>query len=406
MSSFLYTLEGWPSSPASNSVAREYNNDTNTWSTIHSTPFTGQVVSTSTGVRQTGGWDGNKWYVIGPDGKLYAYSPLSDTWSSALVGGTAIVGGTVEDQNWCMCSDGRFVYILASSGDFRRYDPTADTLTSLSLLGGSYGAKLFLVFDGDDSIYGYKGDTSGQFYKYTISTGVWATIATQATLVSDISVGVAPCAVFLQGKLYIAYGFGGTTVKAFGYTPGSNTWAALATAALGSFAPNPDCRYGEDTDGSFRLWQDGAAQDSAIYTIGTNAWAAGSPSGINFNQGGNWVVTRAFSPDYLWLAADGVTPTDPTESQGTAATGEVDLFHYKIQTPVSRAGGATVSVVATPLTDAEDCVTICQTENGTFGTTFTTAALNANDVFDVFVKLSPTNAQSLGLNKLYNLKVV
>lgn len=406
MSSFLYTLQGWPSSPSSNQVAERYNNDTNIWSTIASTPFTGQVVSSSTNFRQVGGWDGNKWYVIGPDGKLYAYAPLSNTWSAALFGGVAIIGGTVEDQNWCMCGNGSFVYILSSSGDFRRYDPSADTLTALSTPPGTYGPKLFLVFDGDDAIYGYKGDTTGQFYKFTISTGVWASIATQATLVTDIGGGVAPCAAFLQGKLYVGYGLGGNTAKMFAYTPGANTWAAKASQGGLTFAPNPDSPYGEDTDGSIRLWTDGSGNSSVVYSIGGDSWAVGSSSGFNIAQGGNWAVTRTFTPDYVWLEADGTTPANLTEVLGTLAAGDSITAHLKVKTPVSRGGGATVSVPATPLTDAEDVVTVCQTVGGVYSTSFTTAALNANDIFDVFIKVSPTSAQSLGFSKLFNLKVV
>jgi hypothetical protein len=411
MSSLLYTLEGWPNSPAADNVARKFDNDNLTWSTaVAASPFTGQVVSTSVGQRQKGGWDGNRWYVIGPDGKLYAYSPGPNTWSAALGAGVVLIGGTVEDQHWTMCSDGRFVYLLDSNAGFRRYDPVADTLTGLaSVPGNSATGRMLLDFDGNDTLYGFRGGTDAphQLAKFTISTGVWTVLPSQATLNNDLAnVNTPVWSAFLQGKWWV-FEFFANDVKAFQYDPSGNAWTAKAALTgqvingLTFAAP-----FGERTDSSIRLWMTTAATATLDYSTGADTWSRDTNAPVNFNQGGNWAVTRTFTPDYLWLAADGVTPTSPTVGQGTFAAGEVANFHYTIKTPVARAGGATVSVVSTPLTDAEDCVTICQTANGTFGTTFTTAALNPNDVFDVFVRLSPTRAQSLGFTKLYTLKVV
>jgi hypothetical protein len=405
VASLLYTLEGWPNSPSSDNVARKFDNDSLLWSTVANSPFTGQVVSQDNNKRQTGGWDGSFWYVIGPDGKLYRYNPSANTWSAALFGGVAIIGGTIEDQWWAMTSDGRYVYILASSGDFRRYDPNNDTLSALPTPPGTYGNNIFLTYDGSANIYGSKGDSTGQFYKFTLAGSAWSSIATQGTLTSDIAAGVAPCPAFLGGKLYVVYGFSGTTVKAFQYDPSGNSWTAKATAAAG-FAPSPSSRFGEDTDSSIRMWGDNAGDPSFIYNIGTNAWTSAAAHGFTFRQGGNFAVTRKFSSDFTWYLADGVTQASTTPLLGTFVPGQTTTFHYKVKSTSARSLGVTVSVPTIVTSDAEDAVTICATVGGTYGTSFSSAALNAGDFFDVFVKVSPTANQSAVDDKLFNLQIV
>src|SRR5438067_1733048 len=107
---YFYTLEGWVNSPSEDDNAHRFNCDTGTWQPglLAVPPFVGQVVSTNPGVRQQGTWDGDFWYVGGPDGSLYRYSPTSDTWEGPLASGLVVVPATIEDQSWAMCSDGRF----------------------------------------------------------------------------------------------------------------------------------------------------------------------------------------------------------------------------------------------------------------------------------------------------------
>jgi hypothetical protein len=409
MSSLLYTLEGWPSSPGSNNIARSFNNDSLVWSTaIAAPPFTGQVPSTDFGQRQNGGWDGNKWYVIGPDGKLYAYNPGGNTWSSALFGGTVIISGTVSTQKWCMASDGRFIYILDSGSGFRRYDPNADTLTGLSAIpGNSFSAKMLLVYDGDDTLYGYKGGTDNphQIAKFTISTNTWTVLPSQATLNTDLVNNYTTWAAFLGGKFWLLY-HTGTTAKAFVYDPSGNTWTAKATFGAATGNVLPAARGGEMTDSTIRLWTIDPGEATVDYNVGTDTWSRGPNSPVTFRQGGNHAITRLFQPIFTWLESDGVTPASITELLGTLTQGDTTTAHLKVKTAQAHAGGATVSVPASFTTDAEDPVTICATAGGVYSTSFTTAALNANDVFDVFVKVAPTVLQTPGLTKLFHLRPV
>src|SRR5438046_236579 len=135
--SLLLSLEGWPNSPSTDNVVQSYNNDSGIWvNTFASPPFVGKVISSSNR-REGGGWDGNRWYVVSPTGGLYAYTPTTNTWSGILAGSGSIINGTVEDTDWVMCSDGAYVYILSDANDFRRYDPSLDTLTSLSTPPGA-----------------------------------------------------------------------------------------------------------------------------------------------------------------------------------------------------------------------------------------------------------------------------
>lgn len=413
MASLLYTLEGWPSSPASDNIARSFGNDSLLWSTaLATTPFTGQVASTSIGVRQKGGWDGSFWYVIGPDGKLYRFNPVANTWSAALVGGAVIITGTVEDQNWVMTSDGRFIYLLDSSSGFRRYDPVADTLTALAAIpGNSFSAKMLLTYDGSGTIFGFRGgtDATHQIAKYSIAGGTWTVLANNATISGDMTSNFPTWDAFLGGKWWFFYYISGAnTGKVFQYDPAGDTWTAKSnlSAAISGAIFTFSSPFGEMTDSVVRVWMCSTSTATVDYDTASDTWSRGVNSPVAFAQGGGWAVNRSFVPAYIWLEADGVTPANLTENVGTLVVGETGFAHLKVKTVVARPSGATVSVPVQPGTDAEDVVTICQTSGGTFGTSFTTGALNPNDTFDVFVKVAPTAAQSAGVTKLFNLKVV
>jgi hypothetical protein len=406
MSVKLFTLNGWPSSPTTDNTVRDYDIDSGIWSTSHATtPFVGKVTSTGTQT-QFGAWDGNRWYVISPTGGLYAYTPATDTWSGILAGSGAIIGGTVEDANWVMTSDGTYVYILSNQNDFRRYDPNSDTLSALATPPGTaYATTLFLTYDGSGSIYGSKGGGNpAAIAKYDIATNIWTQIASGGYS-TDMGNGFATWAFYLQGNLWmLQIGANVNTLRAYQYVVSGNTWITKATQTINDV--QRPCGPGhEQSDSSIRVWPDDTGNPSYVYDTITNTYAAGANSPVAFKQGLNWAVTRAWNAAFVWYEQDGTTLLATTVNLGSAVLGETITYHIKVKTPVARAAGVTVSVPPNITTDAEDSVTICATSNGTFGTSFSTGALALNDTFDVFLRLTATSQQSLGLTKRFALKI-
>lgn len=411
--SSLYTLEGWPSSPSSDNLAHKYNNDTGIWDTggaPANTPFTGQVTSSPNPpvARQQGGWDGAFWYVIGPDGKLYQYNPSNNTWSTVRAGGAVIVSGTITAQHWCMCSDGRFLYILSSGGsDFIRYDPVNDILRTMpSIPGASYSYAMFLVYDGNDTIYGLKGDGStNRVQKFSISTAGWSALP---AMPSSIDVGFDCYAAFLQSQLVMLFQDTGFIYRAVVWN--GSAWTLKSTTTndlhMGVGAPTGSPVYGEDTDSTIRLWPRFASGNGLVYNVLTDTWTTPATAfPFTLQQGCNQAVARVFSPAFSWFLADGVTPAPPTVSEGTVNENGTLSFQLVCQTPVACPNGVQVSVPALISSDAAQPVTISATATGTFATSFTTPALNPNDKFNVFVKISPT-IQTPGLTKTFNLHPV
>ena len=406
--SLLYTLEGWPSSPSSDNIARSFNNDSLVWSTaIATTPFTGQVTTTNFGFRQRGGWDGTFWYVIGPDGKLYRYNPTANTWSAALNGGVAVVTGA-QTQHWTMASDGRFLYILDSAVGFRRYDPVADTLLGLAPIPGNAATgRMLLNYDGNGTIYGFRGGTDSphQIATYSISSNTWTVLPNQATITTDLAAAPVTWSAFLQGAWWLFY-WSPSAAKVWQYNPSNTTWTAktgLSFAAAGILNATP---YHEMTDAVIRIWSCNVAELTADYNVLTDSWTRGPVPPVQFDQGGNWAVNRVFAAAFAWFLSDGVTPASPNVAIGTVNQGGELVYEFQVQTPVSCPNGVQVSVPALLTTDAAVPVKICQTSGGTFGTSFTTAALAPNQFFTVFVKVDPTTQQTAGFNKTFNLHPV
>lgn len=406
--SSMFTLEGWPNSPSSDNAAHKYNNDTGLWDTggaPANSPFTGQLPSGSvTTVRKKGGWDGSYWYVIGPDGKLYRYNPTPNTWSAALVAGAVIVTGTISAANWCMASDGRFIYILSSGGDFVRYDPTNDMLHVMPTIGGTagYDGTMFLVYDNAGNIYGLKNSTS-VVQKFNIATAGWTALPAQPSPIGNTTWG--SYAAFLQGVLVHLYKNSGATNIAYTYNPGTNTWSTKSTTSTDLASYGVAAPYGEDTDATIRVWPLSAAGTSKVYNVQTDTWSDGANGIFTVLEGANWAVARAFAPAFSWFLADGVTPANADAAIGTVNQGGTLTYEFQVQTPVDCPSGITVSVPVLVASDASQPVTVCQTAGGTFGTSFTTAALVAGNFVTVFVKVAPTT-QTAGLNKTFNLHPV
>lgn len=408
MPSLLYTLEGFPNSPSTNAVARKFDNDSLLWSTsVDTVPFTANVVSTATTVRQKGTWDGDLWWVIGTDGKLYNYNPGTDDWSAALFGGVAIISGTVEDQHWAMTCDGRFIYILDSSAGFRRYDPNDDSLSALSsIAGNAYSGKILLDYDGNDTIYGYKGgtDAAHKISKYTISTDTWTVLATNATLSGHLTNNHITWSAFLQGYWWLFYySSGENEARVWQYDPDLDAWTQMTSLIASVASVEHVSPFGEMTDALVRFWTSSASVATMDYNVGTDTWTRGPNSPATFRQGTNFAVTRLFQPIFTWYESDGTTETDLIEALGTLVQGDSLTVHLKLGVENDHAAGITVTVAATDTTDAEDPVTICETAGGSFSTSFSTGAVEAGDKINVYIKLEPTVFTTPGMSKTFTL---
>src|SRR5581483_7775018 len=184
-----------------------------------------------------GGWDGNRWYTISGTGGLHAYTPTTDSWVGPLVSGTVIIPATSNTHQWCMCSDGAYVYILSDSNDLRRYDPSIDQLTSLaSPPGSAYANTMFLSYDGSGSIYGCRGgDNPSLIGKYNIASNSWTTLpsggwSTQFQGGAGGSFRAGSWPAFLQGSLWLLFCDQTDVFRVYQYSPSGNIWTTKATS--------------------------------------------------------------------------------------------------------------------------------------------------------------------------------
>jgi hypothetical protein len=408
LSSFLYTQKGWKNSGGGDGMAAEkYNNDTGIWTDIASVNAQDTITTLFSNCNR-GGWDGSRWYVISVTGGLHAYSPGSNTWTGPLVSGSTIISGlTPQNSHWSMCSDGSYIYILASRNDFRRYDPSSDSLTTLSIPGGSsYAATMFLCYDGSGSIYGSKGGGNpANISKYDIGRNTWTQIAS-GDWSSQMGAGSASWAVVLKGDLWMIQVNNNVVIlRAYQYVTSGNYWITKATQSNNDYY-RPVSPGGEDTDTTIRIWPNNSGVASSVYDIVQDTWSAGAASPNTFTQGNNSVVSRVFSAAFTWYQSDGTTAIPITVDLGSGVQGQTLTYHAKVTTPVSRSNGVTISVPTNTASDAPDAVTICATVGGSYSTSFATGALNAGDQFDVFIKVTPTAAQALGLLKRFSLEII
>jgi hypothetical protein len=402
MAAKIYSFRGWATSPGNNDTY-EFDLDTGLWTQITDPPFAGVVTSVDTQVVQRGGWDGDRWFVCAPTGGLYSYNPSTTSWRQETTG--SIFTGTAEDVNFVMTSDGRFVYILSSSDDFRRYDPVSGSLTTLAAPpGSSYSDSIFAVYDASGSIYASKGGgTPAAIGKYDIATDSWTQVASGAWS-SLLNSAFGVWAAFLRGRLWILVQ-AANTFRAYEYVPSGNTWTTKADDGGNATNIPGHCVGGETTDITIRVWKEGQV-GARVYNIEDNTWA-NAPAVPFTSQGGtNFAVARVFNPEFEWFLDDDTTEAPSLIDLGDATVGDTLTYEVRVRTPVDRAAGVTVTIPNTTTTDAEDVVTICATSNGTYGTSFSTGALAANDMFSVFVKVIPTSQQTLGLSKRFNLKIV
>lgn len=416
----LYTFEGWANAPSANNTIRKYDLDTAVWTTSGFTaaPFAGTVNSAGS-QRQQGGWDpvDSKWYVISPTGSLYAYYPTGNTWAGPLANGAVLVYGNTEDNHWCMASDGRFVYIMmyetSSAGtELHRYNPSSNTVELLtpppifSSANTFTPAKLFLVWDGDDHLYAYRGADNGQVAKYSISTGLWSALPLQATMAAD-TMGTQVFSVYLSGGLYVIYAEGNTDAKTFFYNPLTNAWVQRATALL-TFNASNRSPYHIDSDRSIRIWNANSGNPSFLYDIVANTWTDITPN-IPYqpSQGGNWAQTRVFNSQYVWYESDSTTLLNHNTSVGSGTVDFTFSYHVTVKTISARPSGITISVVDMPYDDGDGVATISNTQLGSYSTSFSSSSpLAANDLVDVWIKVMPAITQSLGITKNFNLQVV
>jgi hypothetical protein len=408
MSSLLLVMDGWANTASRSGNARKYDNDTGTWTSISSgNVFNQNIANSPDNEVHKGAWDGNRWYVISATGGLHAYTLTTDSWVGPLVSGSAVItGASPNTANWCMTSDGSYVYMLSDRNDFRRYDPSLDAVTALALPPGSgYTRSMFLTYDGSGSIYGSKGGPSSNVIvaKYDIATNAWTALPAGAYAASILGAAFVSWTAMLSGSFWLILNDNGGTLRSYQYNPATNAWVTKATSANdGGFdAAAPG---GEDSDSSIKVWSR-LAVASRTYDIVANTWSAGANSPTTFNEGTNFTVTRVFSAAFTWYQSDGTTLLVTTVDLGGSTLGDTLTYHAVVKTPVARAAGVTVSVPVNTTTDAEDPVTICATVGGTYGTSFTTGALSINDQFDVFIKIIPTAMQTLGLAKRFFLKL-
>lgn len=396
---YAYMTSGFAAG-ASNTAAFRQDLGSGDWTRLADPPAPGlTMVSPANGVRQQGGWDGNYWYIIHLDRKLYRYTPSTNTWSTALLSGATVVASLAEDQNWVMDSDGRHLYIYGADG-FRRYDPVTNSMENLGdSTTGTFSAQLWMVYDQSDALYLTRGSAGGNIplWKYQISTGTWTTPG-------DLPVSFSGAfALWASGGIIVTNGLQGQTAfGAYQYNAGTATWTNRSPAGTNGAGQLQDSPWGLVTDNLVRIWGAGTAA-STDYNLNANSGTTSTAPPFSMQQFNSGVVARLYSGTFTWYESDGVTLAAATTDIGSAAVGETLTYHYKVKSSLARAGGVRVAVPTNVATDADDPALVSATSNGTFAKSFDTAALAVNDVFDVYLQVIPTVSQTLGFLKTFAL---
>jgi hypothetical protein len=160
----------------------------------------------------TGGTGGT-----GGDCKLYAYSPVSLSWSSALA--TPPGTNTWDAGSWLAYdSVHNTVYAFKSpSNEFYRYDESNNTWSSALAsmpAGTAPGAGGCATVLGGQ-LFALKGNSTTEFYSYSIADNSWTSLGALGSAPANV---VAGSSIITDGTFLYAE-FAGSTTRVYKYTP-------------------------------------------------------------------------------------------------------------------------------------------------------------------------------------------
>ncbi|USN53605.1 MAG: fibronectin type III domain-containing protein [Candidatus Nomurabacteria bacterium] len=158
-----------------------------------------------------------------------------------------------------------------SVGYFFRYSRTTDLWTRLADLPAEPGLGADLVWDGVDTLYSPRGQNTTTYYKYTISTNTWDTVA--STVPGAVYQG--GCQVN-GGDGYIYLVRGQNTANIYRFNISTETWdaAGTLTSAPGNFYYGDACVL--DGQGNILIPRGNNTTDMYVYNIAGDSWSTRS----------------------------------------------------------------------------------------------------------------------------------
>src|SRR3989344_4633462 len=235
-----------------------------------------------------------------------------NAWDTAL---KAAPGAIAIGSNIIRNGADDTIYVTQGGGNtgFYKYTISTNTWTSLAVNPGVGAGSRMIRNGADDTIYVTQGNSTTGFYRYTISTNTWTTLAVAPGALSDGSSMIRNGA---DDTIYVTRG--NMTANFYKYTISTNAWTSLA------ITPGP-LSYGSSmirngANDTIYVTQANSTTGFYKYTISTNTWAGSNVSSLaatpgTLAQGSNMIRNGADDTIYV--------------TQGNSATG---FYRYTIST--------------------------------------------------------------------------
>ena len=212
-----------------------------------------------------------------------------DVWVAMADTPATVYGGGSQ----AVYTGGDYIYALRGDNttDFWRYSISSNSWTSMASTPASVELGATMVYTGGDYIYAVRGADTTDFWRYSISSNSWTSVAS----LPDICGLFYNCPLVYIGGDYI-YGFIGSLDKVYKYSISSNTWTEvgempfdLSFSAVAVYTGG-DYIYVAPGGGSTAFWR---------YSISSNSWTqlANMPD-IQSCNGGSAVYTGG---DYIYM---------------------------------------------------------------------------------------------------------
>lgn len=165
----------------------------------------------------------------------WQYNPTTDVWTKKADAPHTITTGADADYVNHSTDSYDGIYMLTGAeaqgdniGYFFRYNPTTDMWTRLANMTVEPGAGADLTWDGANALYTTAGGgSSTTYYKYTISTNTWSSVA--STIPVAPSTGSCAVRINVGGTDYIYLTRANTQSNVYRFNIGTETWDVAAT---------------------------------------------------------------------------------------------------------------------------------------------------------------------------------
>src|SRR3989338_8185798 len=189
-----------------------------------------------------------------------------NAWDTALKAapGAIAIGSNIIRNG---ADDTIYVTQGNSATGFYRYTISTNTWTTLAVVPGALANGSNMIRNGaDDTIYVTQGSGNTGFYKYTISTNTWTSLAVNP----GVGAGSRMIRNGADDTIYVTQG--NSTTGFYRYTISTNTWTTLAVAPGALSDGSSMIRNGADD--TIYVTRGNMTANFYKYTISTNAWTS------------------------------------------------------------------------------------------------------------------------------------